>query len=54
MLTFGEAYSVAREKLQTAVLYQKTHYDQRIHGEPFKVGDLVYLHNYPSCPQGKV
>jgi len=37
------AYSSAREKLQTAAQHQKTNYDQGIHGEPFEVGDLVYL-----------
>ena len=46
------AYSTARERLQTAAQRQKTNYDQRIHGEPFKVGDLVYLHN-PVVPKGK-
>jgi len=40
-----KAYSSAREKLQTAAQCQKTNYDQRIHGKPFKIGDLVYLHN---------
>ena len=39
-----KAYSTARERLQTAAQRQKTNYDQCIHGEHFKVGDLVYLH----------
>ena len=47
-----KAYSTARERLQTAAQRQKTNYDQCIHGEPFKVGDLVYLHN-PVVPKGK-
>ena len=47
-----KAYSVAREKLQTAAQCQKMNYDQRIHGEPFKVGDLVYLHS-SVIPKGK-
>ena len=47
-----KAYSTARERLQTAAQCQKTNYDQCIHGEPFKVGYLVYLHN-PVVPKGK-
>ena len=55
------AYSTARERLQTAAQRQKTNYDQRIHGEPFKVGDIVTfkvgdiinLHN-PVVPKGKL
>ena len=47
-----KAYSVAREKLKAAALHQKTHYDQHIHGEPFKVGELIYLRN-PVVPKGK-
>ena len=47
-----KAYSTARERLQTAAQRQKTNYDKCIHGEPFTVGDLVYLHN-PVVPKGK-
>jgi len=47
-----KAYSSAREKLQTVAQCWKTNYDQRIHGEHFKVGDLVYLHN-PAIPKGR-
>ena len=46
-----KAYSTARERLQIAAQRQKTNYDQCTHGEPFKVGDLVY-HN-PVVPKGK-
>ena len=47
-----KAYSTARERLQTVAQCQRTNYDQCIHGEPFKVGDLVYLHN-PVVPKRK-
>ena len=40
-----EAYSCAREKLGASHERRKEHYDKRIHGRPFAVGDLVWLHS---------
>ena len=40
-----KAYRRAREKLHTSHRCQKECYDKRIHGKPFKEGDLVWLHS---------
>ena len=40
-----EAYSCAREKLGASHERRKEHYDKQIHGQPFAVGDLVWLHS---------
>ena len=47
-----QAYVLARQKLQTAAQRQKLHYDQKIHGDPFQVNDLVWLCN-PAVTKGK-
>ena len=39
--SLDEAYRIAREKLLTSHRHQKEYYDKRIHGEPFKEGELV-------------
>ena len=46
-----QAYELARDHLGTAAERQKEHYDWRVHGEPYKVGDQVWLHN-PVVPRG--
>ena len=47
-----DAYALARDNLQTASYRQKELYDEKIHGKPYKVGDLVWLHN-PAMPRGQ-
>ena len=47
-----DAYALARDNLQTASSRQKELYDGKIHGKPYKVGDLVWLHN-PAMPRGQ-
>ena len=39
------AYDLARTTLGDAQFRQKMLYDRKIHGEPFKEGDLVWLHS---------
>ena len=39
------AYSKVKEHLGTAIYRQKEMYDTKVHGQEFKVGDLVRLHN---------
>ena len=36
-----EAYCLVRKKLDAAHCLQKTHYDKKVHGRSFAVGDLV-------------
>ena len=36
-------YDLARSNLKNAVFRQKELYDQKIHGKPYAVGDLVWL-----------
>lgn len=47
-----EAYCTVREKLSASHEHRKTHYDKRIHGRPFKDGELVWLHS-TVVPRGK-
>ena len=47
-----EAYRQVRRKLAVAHARRKDHYDKKIHGQPFKIGDLVWLHS-PAVPRGK-
>ena len=47
-----EAYKLVREKCQVEHRRQKELYDERVHGEPFKPGDLVWLHS-PAVPRGQ-
>ena len=46
-----DAYELVRKNLKTASYKQKDVYDERVHGKPYKVGDLVWLHN-PAIPRG--
>ena len=46
------SYDHVRENLRTGHKRQKEFYDQRVHGEPYKEGDLVWLHP-PIVPRGK-
>ena len=39
------AYEQVRAKMGTQLLRQKTLYDKNIHGDPYKEGDLVWLHS---------
>ena len=41
----GEAYTMVREHMGSATGRQKELYDAKVHGDEFKVGDLVWLHN---------
>ena len=50
--TLEEAYQTVRTKLGTHLQRQKEIYDRRVHGQPFKKGDLVWLHN-PAAKRGK-
>lgn len=40
-----DAYRLVREKLGASHQRQKDHYDRRVHGKPYEVGDLVWLHS---------
>ena len=44
--TLERAYQHAREKMKLTLQRQKDLYDHHIHGQPYTVGDLVWLH----CP----
>ena len=46
------AYLVVRTNFQRAFGRQKIHYDQKVHGKPLAVGDLVWLHS-PVVPAGR-
>ena len=47
-----EAYSLVLQKLDTAHSFQKTYYDKRVRGNPYKEGDLVWLFS-PAVPRGR-
>ena len=46
------AYAYVRDKMGHQLQQQKTRYDARTQGQPFQVGDMVWLHN-PAVPRGK-
>ena len=46
-----EAYRHVREQMGRKLCRQKEIYDKRVHGDPYKPGDLVWLHN-PAVPRG--
>ncbi len=50
--TLDTAYSQVREKMGLKLQRQKQFYDRRIHGEPYKEGDLVWLY-CPAVPRGQ-
>ena len=47
-----DAYRDVREALDRSHIRQKDFYDKKIHGEPYKKGDLVWLLN-PTVPPGQ-
>ena len=47
-----EAYALVRNKCATEHRRQKGIYDEKIHGNPFNSGDLVWLHS-PAVPRGQ-
>ena len=47
-----DAYSDVRHHLEVSHQRQKEIYDRRVHGEPYKEGDLVWLFN-PAVPLGQ-
>ena len=47
-----EAYRFISEKLGVAHARRKEYYDQKVHGQPFAVGNLVWLHS-SVVPRGK-
>ena len=38
-------YDLVRDKVSQTNLQQKQLYNQRVHGKPYKPGDLVWLHS---------
>ena len=48
----GEAYARVRERTARQLERQKELYNRRIHGNPFKVGDHVWV-LFPQVPRGK-
>jgi len=46
------AYEQVRATMSTKLGRQKEFYDRRVHGQPFKPGDLVWLHS-PAVPRGQ-
>ena len=49
--TLEQAYKLTRKNMGTSAYRQKELYDRKIHGEKFKVGQLVWLCN-PVVPRG--
>ena len=50
--SLNDAYSAVRQQLNQAHARQKQYYDRKVHGEPYKKRDLVWLHN-PNVPPGQ-
>ena len=50
--TLTEAYDRVRESMGTQLGRQKEFYDQKVHGQPFKDNDRVWLHS-PAVPRRK-
>ena len=46
------AYQRVRDQMGQKLDRQKEYYDKKIHGQPFKQGDLVWLHS-PVVPRGR-
>jgi hypothetical protein len=49
--TLSESFERVRQSLATKQEVQKQLYDNKVHGDPYKVGNLVWFHN-PVVPQG--
>jgi len=47
-----EAYELLHKSLKTASHKQTDLYNERVHGNPYKVGDIVWLHS-PALPRGQ-
>jgi len=47
-----KAHNLARQNLKTAAGRQKERYDRNAHGEPYKIGDKVWLHS-TVVPRGR-
>ena len=39
------AYELVRERLSKSHIHQKELYNHKVHGQPHKLGDLVWLHS---------
>ena len=50
--TFNSSYNKVREKMDVAHERQREYYNQKVHGTPYQVGDLVWLHSTVT-PKGK-
>ena len=50
--SLSEAHYAVREQLNQAHARQKEFYDRKVHGHPYKEGDLVWLFN-PTIPPGQ-
>ena len=46
------AYNQVRVKMDAQFQRQKQFYDKKVHGKPYKVGDLVWLYS-PAVPPGQ-
>lgn len=49
--SLNAAYNQVRDSMSRKLSRQKELYNQKAHGQPFKPGDLVWLHN-PAVPRG--
>ena len=49
--TLSESFERVRQSLATKQEVQKQFYNDKVHGKPYEVGDLVWLHN-PVVPMG--
>ena len=47
----SEAFEIVRRNVSKHHQYQKTLYDEKVHGKPYKPGDWVWLHS-PVIPRG--
>ena len=46
------AYAFVQHQMHHRLEYQKSCYDTRTQGKPFRIGDMVWLHN-PAVPHGR-
>ena len=51
--TFQKAYEIAREHIGEKQQFQKELYNQKVHGLPFCIGDLVWLY-VPAVTKGRL
>ena len=45
----GEAYRKVREKTARQLIHQSDHYNRKVHGQPYKVGEYVWV-LFPQVP----